>query len=330
MRRHGPVPPRLLALADGQGHLVSAAQCSAEGVSPNRRASLVRAGTWTRPTHGVYDTAPADVAAPDDARRRAAWLGLLALGPDAAAVGSCALALHGVRGLPSVVEPEVALAGGRRGRPRDGILVRRYEAPHVVVGTARAVPLPVALAQSLCRLPRRHVVAVLDDVLHRELLDDGETHRLVAALAGRRGCRRVRLWSELVDPRAESPLESYARLVCVDAGVPPDDLQVVVRDARGRPVARGDLGWRLPDGRWLLAEIDGREFHDVAEALLHDRHRQNALVATRGVEVLRFAAEDVSDGSVARTVRSVLGLHWRPSPTAPPTGNLLLEALAMR
>jgi len=330
VRRHGPVPTPLTTLAAAQGGLVSAAQCAALGVSPNRRAALVRAGTWTRATHGVYDTAPGVGWSVPDARRRAAWLGLLALGPDAAAVGSCALALHGVGGLPRVLEPEVALVDGRRGRPRDGIHVRRYESPHVVVAGARLAPLPVALAQALCRLPRRHVVAVLDDVLHRGLLDGPGTDAFVAALAGRRGCRRVRLWSELVDPRAESALESLARLGCVDAGVPPDDLQVVLRDAQGRPVARGDLGWRLPDGRWLLAEIDGREFHDVPAALLHDRHRQNALVATRLAEVLRFAAEDVTAGTVAHTVRRVLGAHWRPRPVARTTGTPLIEQLAGR
>lgn len=330
VRPPGPVPAQLTALAAAQSGLVSAAQCTASGVSPNRRATLVRAGLWRRPTHGVYDTGPTADPPPDVARRRAAWLGLLALGPDAAAVGACALVLHGVNGLPRRLEPEVALAGGRRGRSRDGILVRRYEAPHVVADGARITPLPVALAQALCRLPRRHVVAVLDDVVHRGLLDESATDAFVAALTGRRGCRRVRLWSELVDARSESTLESLARLACVDGGVPPDDLQVLFRDAHGRVVARGDLGWRLPGDRWLLGEIDGREFHDVPEALLHDRRRQNALVATRGVDVLRFAVEDVTDGSIVRTVRRVLGPSWLPAPVKRSSGTPLLDALAIR
>lgn len=328
MRRHTPPPDRLLALARSQCGLVSARQCADDDVSSNRRATLLCSGAWTRPTHGVYDTTPDVEHSVDGSRRRSAWLGLLAAGPEAAAVGASALALHGVAGLPLVIPPEVALPTGRRGRHRDGITVRRYDAPHVVVGSARAAPLPVALAQALCRLPRRNVVAVLDDVLRRQLLDDTGRATFVAALVGRRGCRRVRLWSGLVDPRAESALESYARLVCADGGVPPDDLQVVVTDDRGRHVARGDLGWRLSDGRWLLAEIDGQEFHDVPTALLHDRHRQNALVATRGVEVLRFAAPDVHDGSIARTVRRVVGPHWRPRPVERPLRDPLLDLLA--
>lgn len=329
VRLPGPVPDALSALARTQHGLVSAVQCTVAGVGANRRAALLRAGTWTRPTQGVYDTNPGCAHEVPDARRRAAWLGVLALGDDAAAVGACALALHGVAGLPRSLVPEVALTSGRRGRSRDGILVRRYEAPHVMVGDARVAPLPVALAQALCVLPRRHVVAVLDDVVRRELLDDADVQALVAALAGRRGCRRVRLWSELVDPRAESPLESLARLACVDGGVPPDELQRVVRDPHGRHVARGDLGWRLPEDRWLIAEIDGREFHDTPDALLADRRRQNALVATRGVDVLRFAAEDVRRGTVAPTVRRVLGARWRPTPGPPAPRPHLLTRLAV-
>ena len=44
------------------------------------------------------------------------------------------------------------------------------------------------------------------------------------------------------------PLETFARLECVDAGVPPDDLQVEIRSSRGHLLGRGDLGWRLPRG----------------------------------------------------------------------------------
>lgn len=207
-------------------------------------------------------------------------------------------------------------------------MVRRYEAPHGAVEHAPVVPLPVALAQTLCVLPRRHVVAVLDDVLRRGLLDERAVETFLSALAGRRGCRRVRLWSELADPRAESPLESLARLSCLDGGVPPDDLQVVVRDGTGRPVARGDMGWRLADGRWLLAELEGKEFHDVPEALLHDRRRQNALVASRAAEVLRFTAEDVTAATLAPTIRRTLGPYWRPAPVAPGPRHVVLDRLA--
>ena len=114
----------------------------------------------------------------------------------------------------------------------------------------------------------------------------------------RRGASGCDAWWDLVEPRAESPLETFARLQCTDAGMPPDELQVEIRSAAGHLLGRGDLGWRLDGDRWLIAEIDGREFHESPEAVLHDRRRQNALLTTGRVDLLRFTWPDIT----ARTV----------------------------
>ena len=67
------------------------------------------------------------------------------------------------------------------------------------------------------------------------------------------------------------------------------------------------MGWRLGDGRWLIAEIDGREFHEAPEAVLHDRRRQNALLATGRVDLLRFTSADIAARDVIpATVRAAL------------------------
>jgi hypothetical protein len=94
-----------------------------------------------------------------------------------------------------------------------------------------------ALIQALPDLPRRHGVAVLDDVLHRGLLTPLGLERVRRGLAGRRGAEEVRGWLDLADARAESPLETFARLECVDAGLPPDELQVEIRSPGGRSSA---------------------------------------------------------------------------------------------
>lgn len=135
---------------------------------------------------------------------------------------------------------------------------------------------------------------------------------VMATMAGARGAVRARSWLPLVDRRAESPLETFARLACVDGHVPPDDLQVEIKTPGGRLIGRGDLGWRLGDGRWLIAEIDGRTFHENPEALLRDRARQNALVSTGRVDVLRFTAADIrTSGLIPAAVRRALD---RPAP----------------
>lgn len=319
MPRRLDVPRSLLVLAGRQGGLLSARQADAEGVDSDRRGRLVAAGVWSRPTRGVVDTSPTRARSPDERRVRSAWLGMLAYGPSAVAVGACALALHGIAGLPVDLTPEVAMPGGRFGRPRDGIRVREFGGgtplPVRTVGAGRVVDLTWALAQAVPELGRRHGVAVLDDALRRGLLGDAGLAVVRRRVVGRRGAAQVGdIWT-LLDGRAESPLESFARLDCWDAGIPADDVQVTIRDDAGRFVARADLGWRLGDGRWLVAEIDGREVHETPEAVLRDRRRQNAVVRTGRVDLLRFTAADLgSSGALVRTIRTHLPPAWRRGP----------------
>ncbi|QCB92811.1 hypothetical protein [Cellulomonas shaoxiangyii] len=295
----------LVATALRQEGLVSAAQCEAAGVGAERRRALARSGRATPVQRAVLDLAPSIVsvaasrADPAARRRRAAWLGLLAVGPRAVAVGPCALALLGVEGLPGDIRPEVALPGASHRRPRGGVVVRSFDhgMPVVRVGSARVAAAPWALAQAVCELDRAHAVAVLDSALQRGLLPGG-LDPVDALVRGRRGAAAARPWLRLADGRAQSPLETWARLQCADAGIPPHELQVAVRDLRGRIVARGDLGWWRCDGRLLVVEIDGIGPHTDPTALFADRVRQNAVVATGTADVLRFTARDVARGGV--------------------------------
>jgi hypothetical protein len=309
MRRAAPVPLSATVLAARQEGLLSVRQCDEEGIDSDRRDRLVRSGVWTRPARGVVDTEPGLTRDYDARRRRAAWLAGLAYGPQGVVVGAGALALQGVAGLPASIPPEVSL-GPRRGVvARPGIVVRYERTGAERRGAMRIAPLLDALVQAVPRLPRANAVAVLDDVAHRGLLGSGiDVGALVAArLVGRRGAVRARRWCGLVDGRSESPLETFARLDCIDGGVPPDELQVTIRAGDGLVVGRGDLGWRRRDGGWLLAEIDGRDIHADPTALYRDRAKQNDLVAL-GVDVLRFTGRDVAAaGTVAATVRRALG-----------------------
>lgn len=319
VRPSPPLPPDLLALAAQQEGLVSARQCDAAGLDAHRRMRHVRAGTVTAPARGVLDLVPARPA-PDDpaaARRRTAWFGLLAYGEQqAVAVGACALALHGVAGLPTVIRPEVALPGADHRRPRAGARVRCFEAGMRVetVGTARVADPVTALAQAVCELSRRHAVAVLDSALERGLVDADALARTRRAARGRRGAARLHDWWDLVDGRSQSPPETWARLECVDAGVPPDALQVPVIGADGRVVARGDLGWRRADGRLLVLEMDGTGPHATPTALYRDRERQNAILVGGTTDLLRFTPADLGTTKIPTAVTRWLS---RSGPATP-------------
>ncbi|WP_136518395.1 hypothetical protein [Cellulomonas telluris] len=315
-----PLPPTLLRLARTQEWLLSAGQCDAAGVGAGRRAALRRAGALAVSVRGVdqvlrlADGAPVPVAGGDETaarRRRTAWSALLAAGVErAVATGCCALALHGVDGLPVDVVREVATLPGASHRLRGGTRVRTLAASERArvgtVGAARVVDPVTALAQAVPELTREHAVAVLDSALQRGLVREDELADVRAVVRGRRGAARSASWWDLVDGRAQSPLETWARLQCRDAGVPPHDLQVAVRDATGRTIARGDLGWSLPDGRLLVLEVDGAGPHSAPRALFRDRERQNAVVAT-GALVLRVAAREVHAGAVPSLVVPHLG-----------------------
>lgn len=306
------IPPAVLQLAARQGGLVSSHQCDRHGLTSHTRTRLVGRGAWTRITTGVFDTTPGAARQHDERRARSAWTGLLAYGPGSVATGQSALALHGVRGLPPVIRPEVATRDGGFRRPRAGIRVRQAEPTDPLrIGEHALVTLADALVHALPELPRRHGLAVVDDVLHRRLLSAGEVDRVGRRIQGRRGAVAVRTWWQHADARAASPFESFARLECIDAGIPPDELQLVLRPADGRGPVLGDLAWRLRRGRWLVVELDGAEFHDSPDAVLADRDRQNRIAMLGSVDLLRFAWPDLGTGRITDAVTRALALdRW--------------------
>ncbi|MFD6142751.1 hypothetical protein [Promicromonospora sp. NPDC060271] len=317
-----PVPPKLLSLARDQAGLVSSLQCDAVGLGPSRRRNLVIGGSWRRVTRGVFDTGDVRTGLhPYDVDRlRSAWTALLA-NRRAIAVGACALALHGVKGLPRRIVPEATFPGGGARKSRDGVVFRQYgTGPDTVeVSGRQVVTAERALVQALPTLTRDQAVACLDSALNQGLIRAEDLARIRGQLVNRRGSLVVIAWLPLTDGRAESPPESHARLRCHDAGIAPDDLQRDFFDARGRFLGRADLAWYLGDGRWLIVEIDSHEFHGADRQVWRDATRQNGLVGEGQNIVLRFFPGHVTGGHFAGEVARVLRQEgWRPGRELPP------------
>lgn len=304
-------PNEVLRFTRWQVGLISTEQCDRLDISPQRRATLVARGLWNRVVRGVYDTEPRASWTLDESRRRTAWIGLLAMGPNAIAVGSCALALHGIAGLPQDLEPEVALPDTRSVRGPPGVRVRRYrDVPVRVKFAGRAVSdVPAALAHALPRLTRAHAVAVLDSALNKEKFRPQDLPELRRRLHRRRGSVQLGRWLSLIDGRAQSPLETWARLDCLDHRLPPDELQVPLRRRDGSVFGYGDMGWRRSDGGWVVVEMDGHDVHAAPQALFRDRERQNQVLAQARTVLLRFTIHDVrKPGTIAGHVREALAL----------------------
>jgi very-short-patch-repair endonuclease len=149
-----------------------------------------------------------------------------------------------------------------------------------------------------CEADRRSGVSVVDSAPNRLLISTDDLSVVTAMLRGRRGAIQARQWLGQADGRAESPLETRVRLRCVDAQVPPDALQHVVRDEDGYILGVGDLAWL---GAQVIAEADGRGPHDALTAVYRDRRRQN-LFAAQGWTVLRFTWRDTLDPSYIPSV----------------------------
>ncbi len=101
--------------------------------------------------------------------------------------------------------------------------------------------------------------------------------------------RRLRAALALADGRAESTFETLVRLLLVRAGLAPETLQLEVFDNNGRLYARLDMAW--PSVKVGL-EADGREFHDLPQALHRDRVRANQL-AEDGWKIFRVTWDDL-------------------------------------
>ena len=106
---------------------------------------------------------------------------------------------------------------------------------------------------------------------------------------------------ELVDPGAESPRESYLRLLLIDAGLPRPQTQIPVLGTNGIPVAYLDLGW---EEHLVGVEYDGDHHRTDRRQYVKDIRRLEML-ERMGWIVVRVVAED-GPSRILRRVREAL------------------------
>lgn len=255
------------------------------------RAALdreVAAGGWQRVLRGAYVPGSATIDLAVRARAVQCLLPLRSLVAD-----RCLLWLLGVDVLPPGPPVlEVVVARGTVVPQRAGMTARQTALPvgdRWLLDGSLPVLRPVrAVGDLLRRLPLAEAVVVADAVQHAGLAGLPALTAELAAHAGLRGVRRAYRALELSDRRAESPPETRVRVLLVLAGLVPVP-QHDIHDATGRWLARVDLAF--PDAR-VAVEYDGREVHLQGEAFVHERRRQNALLAA-GWLVLRYTAADL-------------------------------------
>ncbi len=124
-------------------------------------------------------------------------------------------------------------------------------------GLQVTTPLRTALDLG-CNLRRREAMAALNGFarLHGVVADD--LRALLPRFKRRRGVIQLRELAQLVDPRIESPRESWTWLEIHDAGLPMPEPQVWI-EIDGVPTYRLDFAYVR---RRIYIEYDGFDFHE--------------------------------------------------------------------
>jgi very-short-patch-repair endonuclease len=225
---------------------------------------LVRRGELVRVWHGVYAMAEPDFLG------RLRSLDTFIDQPAVACLGTAAK-LYGfdTEGTQSthILDP------GARVRPTVGLTVHQRLGAPLQRFDGRLATAPAWTAIEVARQLRRpRALATLDAALHSGLCTPTELSAAADEQKGRRGIVAVRQLLPLADGRAESPMESEARLVMIDYGLPLPELQFEIQGP--------DESWRV-DFAWpdhgVVAEYESVDWHAGRAAMLRDKARFAAI-----------------------------------------------------
>jgi hypothetical protein len=177
--------------------------------------------------------------------------------------------------------------GEMAGRTRD----LRPEDILVVGGARVTTPLRTA-TDLLCRLPRREALAAADALMRLHGFTRSDLRRLLVRYYRRRGVVQARQLAALVDGRAESSGESWARLEINDRRLPLPTPQHWVL-VEGVPTYRLDLAY--PRAR-IAIEYDGEANHSAPFDRARDEHRR-AWLRAHGWTVIVLTKASFSDAA---------------------------------
>ncbi|MEV6772755.1 DUF559 domain-containing protein [Nocardia sp. NPDC051030] len=223
-------------------------------------------------------------------------------------VGHSALAMLGCRWVDERLPVEIALPSSRR--PPAGIRtfrdrIARHECCEV---EGFPVTTPVRTGFDIARrYDRELAIPLLDTLCAATGIDPEQVVDFAGGHFGSRGTARLRAALELVDARAESPQESRTRLLLIDSGLPKPATQIVIRNERGKFIARVDMGWE----QWRVAvEYDGAQHWTDPLQYEKDIDRIAALECL-GWKVIRVSGKHLSANPevVVHRVRDALREH---------------------
>ena len=227
-------------------------------------------------------------------RAKAAWLhsrrrGVLA--------GHSAAAIHGARWIDPQL-PATIIDTNRR--PAMGVQVweERIGDDEIVVVDGMRVTTPARTALDLGRrCPLVAGVAAIDALAQATEVKLADVELLAERYRGRRGMKGALAALELVDGGAQSPKETWLRLLLIRAGFPRPQTQIAVRNEWGWVEAYLDMGW---EDIKVAVEYDGDQHRTTRYQYVKDIRRLEMLDQRYGWLLVRVVAEDHPDDVLRR------------------------------
>jgi very-short-patch-repair endonuclease len=216
--------------------------------------------------------------------------------------GRAAAALHGDPWVDATTPIEMIW---RSARPPLGIVVRneRIEADEIIDLGNVSVTSPARTALDLARhLPRDVAVTHLDALTRATGVTADEALSLAGRYPRARGLRQSEAALSLADPGAQSPKETWLRLLLIDAGLSAPRTQIRVFD--GINEAFIDMGYDEPK---VGLDYDGRHHSADREQYVHDIGRAELIERQGWINIhvvaehsRRFIIHRVSDAFARR------------------------------
>jgi hypothetical protein len=213
--------------------------------------------------------------------------------------------------------------GRRRNLKRTDVVLRRagLTAPDLQLHQGLWLTSDARTTVDIAReLPLREAVVTVDHALSRSVTL-AELEAVLERQCRWPGVRKAQAAVALGDPRSESALESYARFVFADGGLPDPVLQVEFWDGYRWLPLRVDFWW--PEFR-TIGEADGLEKFEAAtprerRRLVRRSFERDQQLSDRGLEVVHFGWEDavLRPGDLVRRFRAAFGRGSRRTEPAP-------------
>ncbi|MGQ9409759.1 hypothetical protein [Mycolicibacterium gilvum] len=213
--------------------------------------------------------------------------------------GRAAASLHGARWVNS--ETPVELIYDCRRRP-NGIIARneRIDWDEIVDNGQLSLATVERTAVDLGRhLPLGRAVAHLDALANATGLTAESVYPLVDRYSGARGMKTLRKALDLMDGGAESPKETWLRLLLMRE-FPRPQTQIPLVDEWGMPLIRLDMGWEAAK---IAVEYDGAHHQENRSQYVTDERRLR-LIQARDWLYVKVIKEDKPAEILARVRRA--------------------------